>query len=147
MDFIQKNEENDAIVWCFRGIVGHQGPLLHSDPNYKGYKFNVMVEWENGETTTEPLSVIATDEPVTCDIYAKEHELLDTEGWKRFRNTAKKEKHFLQLVKQAKMRSYRNAPKYRFGYQIPRDYKEAMKFDELNRNDRWDRSARSRCNS
>jgi hypothetical protein len=147
MDFIQKNEENDAIVWCFRGIVGHQGPLLHSDPNYKGYKFNVMVEWENGETTTEPLSVIATDEPVTCAIYAKEHELLDTEGWKRFRNTAKKEKHFLQLVKQAKMRSYRNAPKYRFGYQIPRDYKEAMKFDELNRNDRWDRSARSRCNS
>jgi hypothetical protein len=147
MDFIQKNEENDAIVWCFRGIVGHQGPLLHSDPNYKGYKFNVMVEWENGETTTEPLSVIATDEPVTCDIYAKEHELLDTEGWKRFRNTAKKEKHFLQLVKQAKMRSYRNAPKYRFGYQIPRDYKEAMKFDELNRNDRWDRSARLRCNS
>jgi hypothetical protein len=147
MDFIQKNEENDAIVWHFRGIVGHQGPLLHSDPNYKGYKFNVMVEWENGETTTEPLSVIATDEPVTCAIYAKEHELLDTEGWKRFRNTAKKEKHFLQLVKQAKMRSYRNAPKYRFGYQIPRDYKEAMKFDELNRNDRWDRSARSRCNS
>jgi hypothetical protein len=136
-----------TIVWHFRGIVGHQGPLLHSDPNYKGYKFNVMVEWENGETTTEPLSVIATDEPVTCAIYAKEHELLDTEGWKRFRNTAKKEKHFLQLVKQAKMCSYRNAPKYRFGYQIPRDYKEAMKFDELNCNDRWDRSARLRCNS
>jgi hypothetical protein len=52
--------------------------------------------------------------------------------------TQPREKHFLQLVKQAKLRSYRNAPKYKFGYQIPRDYKEAMKFDELNRNDRWD---------
>jgi hypothetical protein len=102
-----------------------------------------MVEWENGETTTEPLSVIAANDPVTCAIYAKEHDLLDTEGWKRFRNTAKRENHFLQLVKQAKLHLYRNAPKYKFGYQIPRDYEEGMKFDELNRNDRWDRSVKS----
>jgi hypothetical protein len=91
MDFIQKNEENDAIVWRFRRIVGHQGPLLRSDPDYKGSKFNVMVEWEKGETTTEPLSVIAANDPVTCAIYAKEHDLLDTEGWKHFRNTAEGE--------------------------------------------------------
>jgi hypothetical protein len=97
-----------------------------------------MVEWENGETTTDPLSVIATDDLVTCAIYAKEHDLLDTKGWKCFRNMVKREKHFLRPVKQAKKRSYCNAPKYKFGYQIPRDYKEAMKFDELNRNDRWD---------
>jgi hypothetical protein len=102
-----------------------------------------MVEWENGETTTEPLSVIATDDPVTCTIYAKEHDLLDTEGWKRFRNTAKREKHFLRLVKQAKLCSYRNAPKYKFGYQIPRDYEEAMKFDKMTRNDRWDLSVKA----
>jgi hypothetical protein len=68
MDFIQKNEEDDAIVWCFQQIVSHQGPLLHSDPNYKGSKFNIMVEWENGETTAEPLSVIAADDPVICAI-------------------------------------------------------------------------------
>jgi hypothetical protein len=74
MDFIQKNEENDAIVWRFWQIVRHQGPLLHSDPDYKDSKFNVMVEWENGETTTEPLSVIAADNPVTCAIYAKDGE-------------------------------------------------------------------------
>jgi hypothetical protein len=36
MDFIQKNEENEGIIWHFHQIVGHQGPLLHSDPNYKG---------------------------------------------------------------------------------------------------------------
>jgi hypothetical protein len=85
MDFIQKNEENDAIVWHLWQIVGHQEPLFCSDPDYKSSKFNVMVEWENGETTTEPLSVIAADDLVTCAIYAKEHDLLDTEGWKRLR--------------------------------------------------------------
>ncbi len=143
MDFIQKNEENDAIIWRFQRIIGHQGPLLRSDPDYKGSKFNIMVEWENGETTTEILSVIAADDLVTCAIYAKEHDLLDTEGWKHFRNTAKREKHFLQLVKEAKLCSYRNAPKYKFGYWIPRDYKEAMKFDELNHNNKWNQSVKA----
>jgi hypothetical protein len=104
-----------------------------------------MVEWENGEITTEPLSVIAADDPVTCAIYAKEHDLLDTtKGWKHFRNLAKREKHFLQQVKQAKLHSYHSAPKYKFGYQIQRDYEEAMKFDELNHNDRWDQSVKAK---
>jgi hypothetical protein len=53
-----------------------------------------MVEWKNGDTTTERLSVIAANDPVTCAIYAKEHDLLDAEGWKRFRNMAKREKDF-----------------------------------------------------
>jgi hypothetical protein len=144
MHFIQKNEENDAIVWHFWQIVGPQGPLLDSgDPDYKGSTFNVMIEWENGEIMTEPLSVIATNTRITCVIYAKEHDLLDTEGWKCFRNMAKREKHFLQLVKQAKLHSYRSAPKYKFGFQIPRDYEEAMKLDELNCNDKWDQSVKA----
>ena len=144
MDFIQKNEENDSIVWRFRRIVGHQGPLLRSDPDYKGSKFNVLVEWENGEITSEPLSVIAADDPVTCAIYAKEHDLLGAEGWKHFRTLAKREQHFLRLVKQAKLRSYRRSPKYKFGHRIPRDYEEALKFDELNRNDKWEQSVKVR---
>jgi hypothetical protein len=80
-------------VWRFKRIVGHQGPLLWHDTNYNGLKFNVLVEWENGEITTEPLLVIAADDPVTCAVYAREKNLLDVEGWKRFRNLAKQEKH------------------------------------------------------
>jgi hypothetical protein len=107
LDFIKKNQENDAIVWQFRRIVGHQGPLLWHDKDYNGSRFNLLVEWENGEITTEPLSVIAANDPVTCAVYAREHELLDVEGWKCFQNLAKRKKHFLRLVKQAKMKSYR----------------------------------------
>jgi hypothetical protein len=107
MDFIEKNQENDAIVWRFRRIVGHQGPLLRHDKDNNGSRFNLLVEWENGEITTEPLSVIAADDPMTCAVYAREHDLLDVEGWRRFWNLAKREKHFLRLVKQAKMKSYR----------------------------------------
>jgi hypothetical protein len=118
--------------------VGHQGPLLQHDKDYNGSRFNVLVKWKNGEITTEPLSVIAADNPVTCAVYAREHDLLDVEGWKCFRNLAKCEKHFLRLVKQAKMKSYRQSPKYKFGYRIPKDYEEALKLDELNQNTKWE---------
>jgi hypothetical protein len=101
-------------------------------------RFNLLVEWENGEITTHPHSVIAADDPVTCAVYAREHELLDVEGWIHFRNLAKHNKHFLHLIKQAKMKSYRQSPKYKFGYRIPRDYEEALKQDELNQNTKWE---------
>jgi hypothetical protein len=138
MDFIEKNQENDAIVWRFQRIVGHQGPLLRHDKDYNGSRFNVLVEWENGEITTEPLLVIAANNPVTCAVYAREHDLFDVKGWKRFRNLAKHEEHFLRLVKQAKMKSYHQSTKYKFGYRIPKDYKEVIQLDELNQNTKWE---------
>jgi hypothetical protein len=137
MDFIKKNQENDANVWRFQHIVGHEGPLLWHDKDYNGSRFNVLVERENGEITTEPLLVIAADDPVTCAVYAREHDLLDVEGWKCFQNLAKHEKHFLCLIKQAKMKPYRQSPKYKFRYRIPKDYEEALKLDELNQNTKW----------
>ena len=48
-----------------------------------------MIEWENGEITTEPLAIIAADDPVTCAIYARDNNLLDLAGWKRFKGIAK----------------------------------------------------------
>ena len=84
LEYIAKNEEQDddqAIIWKFKRIAGHQGPLNKGDPGYNGSKFNVLVEWETGESTYEPLDVIAADDPVTCAIYAKEKGLLNEPGW------------------------------------------------------------------
>ena len=88
LEYIAKNEEKDddqAIVWKFKHIAGHQGPLKKGDPGYNGSKFNVLIEWETGELTYEPLDVIAADDPVTCAIYAKDKGLLDEPGWRRFK--------------------------------------------------------------
>ena len=70
----------DQELFKFRAIIGHQGHLLASDPDWKGSKYNVLVEWETGEITFEPLSIIAADDPVTCAAYAKENDLLALEG-------------------------------------------------------------------
>ena len=46
----------DQELYKFRAIIGHQGPLLASDPDWKGSKYNVQVEWETGEITNRNMS-------------------------------------------------------------------------------------------
>ena len=62
MDYIQKAtdaEKDPDSLFKFRDIVAHQDPLESTDPDHKGSKYNVMVEWESGEVTYEPLTLIS----------------------------------------------------------------------------------------
>ena len=104
-----------------------------------GKEANTMFkfEWETGEITFEPLSIIAADDPVTCAAYAKEKDLLALEGWRRFRSLAKKDKVLARAIKQSKIRQVRRSQTYMFGYLIPRNYMEAIQFDSENKNSKW----------
>ena len=132
----------DQELYRFRAIIGHQGPLLTSAPGWKGSKYNVQVEWETGEITFEPLSIIAADDPVTCAAYAKQHDLLALEGWCRFRNLPKKDKVLARAIKQSKISQARKyidklAATYRRlfhddppkGYKIPLDKNDHPELD------------------
>jgi Reverse transcriptase (RNA-dependent DNA polymerase) len=136
LEYLAKDDEND-VVWKFRRIVSHQGPLQSGHPDYKGSKYNVMVEWETGERTSEPLQLIATDDPVTCAIYARDNGLLELPGWKRFKPLAKRQKSFTRTVNQAKLKSYTCSPKYKFGFEVPKNYAHAMHLDGKNKNTKW----------
>jgi hypothetical protein len=70
-------------------------------------------------------------------MYAREHGLLEEEGWKRFKGIAKREKKMLRMVNQSRIKATRNAPRYKFGYHIPCNYSEAMQFDLKNGNTLW----------
>jgi hypothetical protein len=59
LEYITKDEETN-IMWKFRCIISHEGP-------HKGSQYDLLIEWESGET----LAIIATDDPVTCAIYAR----------------------------------------------------------------------------
>jgi hypothetical protein len=62
---------------------------------------------------------------VTCAIYARENGLLNQPGRKCFWHIAKHKKKFTHVVNQAKLKSFNNEPKYRYGYEIPRTYEQA----------------------
>ena len=42
-----------------------------------------------------------------------------------------------RLLKQAKLRSFRTAPRYKFGYLIPNSWTEAKELDKRNGNKKW----------
>ena len=130
------DQESD-VVWKFKNIISHKGPLSQNHPNYKGSKYNVQVRWENEEITSEPLKVIAADDPVTLAQYALDNDILDTDGWRRFHGIAKNQKKMKRMVNQAKLRSYRHSPKYMFGFEVLRNYAHALELDKKNGNTSW----------
>ena len=71
-----------SMHWTFKAITEHQGPIKPSNARYIGSSYNVLVHWEDGSDTFEPLSVMAKADPLTCALYAKDNDLLDTPGWK-----------------------------------------------------------------
>ena len=73
----------------FDRITDHQGPLKRNDPRHKGSSWNVYVHWDDSEATWEPLNEIAKFDPVTVAMYAHEHGLLTTLGWRILQQTAK----------------------------------------------------------
>ena len=88
------------------------------------------MEWETGEATFEPLSVIAADDPVTCA--ANMTCLL----WKNGIGSGTLPKEIKSLLGQSnkeKFRQVRRSQTYMFGYLISRNYMEAMQFDKENR--------------
>lgn len=138
MNYIYRdNCEDKDYVWKFRKILSHQGPLTRRHKNWLGSKYNVEVEWENGEITFESFEEIYIDDPVSLAVYAKNNGMLEVEGWKRLKPLAKRQKKMGRLIRQAKLRSFRTSPKYMYGYQIPSTYEEAIELDKKNGNNKW----------
>ena len=97
----------------------------------------MMIEWDTGETTHEPLPLIIQDDPISCAVYAKKHGLLNTSGWKHLKRYDETSKRLLRAAKQFKIRQVRKAITYQFGYQVPRNYEDALRLDMENRNHKW----------
>jgi hypothetical protein len=134
MDYFGKAKDEHGQLWKFHHIVHcqpSQGPLKQNHPDYNGSSYDIMLEWENGENMPEPLDVVAKDNTITCAVYDKENGLLDAPGGKRFKPMAHRHKKFLWMVNQAKPScSFHTAPRYKYGYNIPRDNDHAIWLDE-----------------
>ena len=116
-NLIHDDDATDGI-WQFRKILSHHGPINSKDPMHKGSRYNVLIEWETGEVTMEPLKNVQHDKAV-CGTYARKSGLLDTPGWKQFRKHAHREQKLLRLVNQAKLHSFRTAPVYKHRHLVP----------------------------
>ena len=64
----------------YSGILDHQVPLRNHNPRYKGSTYNILINWEDGTQTWEPLNFMAKQDPVTVAKYAITISLTPLDG-------------------------------------------------------------------
>ena len=65
MNYLHRDElEEDGHVWAYRKILSHAGPFTSKDPQHRGSSYNLMVEWENGDISEEPLNWMIKENPI-----------------------------------------------------------------------------------
>ena len=73
---------------------------------------------------------MAKADPLTCALYAKDNDLLDTPGWKSLKRIATGEVKFARMVnKQAKLQQSCHGHTYKFGIFVPKNRKDALAID------------------
>ena len=108
-----------------------------------GSKYNLLIEWENGERSAEPLAKVLEDAPYEVALYAMQNNLLDEPGWKRCKRFARMRNRFTahysikylkRQVTRARTEAFRKAPKYKYGYEVPYNYEGSVRLDGENKN-------------
>ena len=127
---MEQDVGEDEIYYGFKAIGDHR-----KSPETN--KWEIRIKWEDGSETWEPLSEFWRNDPMTVAIYAKEHQLLEVPGWKRFKSYIQSKKKVNQLRMQAKMSAKRHSIQYKFGVQVPRNHREAMELDKKHGNHLW----------
>ena len=66
MEYLEDKTDTGPLedgLYRFTCIKDHKGPYTSSDPEYNGSSYNLLIEWETGEQTWEPLSNIIASDP------------------------------------------------------------------------------------
>ena len=89
---------------------------MSSDPEHLGSSYNLLIEWQTGEMTWEPLSKIIASDPYTCAIYyAKKYDLHFTPGWKLLKTHARTARRLIRTLKKSKYGQAKASRKYKHG--------------------------------
>ena len=115
MEYLEDKTDTGPLedgLYRFKCIKDHKGPYTSSDPEYNGSSYNLLIERETGEQTWEPLSNIIASDPYTCAVYAKEHNLLNTPGWKILKRHARTARRLIRTLKKSKYRQARASRYY-----------------------------------
>jgi hypothetical protein len=133
---------NKMLEWCERDMhldkhYEIDAILAHRKNPKSGYKYDVKIRWGDGTTQWNDLKSTFQDDPVSVALYAKRNGLLDTLGWKNCKPYVKNKKKLARMIHQARLKSNRTRPVYKYGTQVPRSHDEAVKIDEKHGNAEW----------
>ena len=136
-ELMAAKESGQSECFLYSRIADHQGPLKAHDLKYHGSSYNVLVTWDDGMQTWEPLNMMVKQDPVMLARYAHDHDLLNKPGWKFLRWTAKHHQFVNVIMNAIKRRGMANQVRYKFGVHILCMYSEAIMLDKENGNTLW----------
>ena len=133
---------NKMLEWCERDMImdGHfeiDAILAHRKNPKAGFGYDVKIRWGDGTCQWNDLKLTFDDDPISVALYAQRNNLLNDPGWKKCKPYAKNKKKLARMVNQARLRSNRTRPVYKYGFQVPRNHEEAVRIDEKNGNTLW----------
>ena len=106
MEYLEENfdtGQHEDGLYKFKSIKDHRAPYTSTDPEYLGSSYNLLIEWDTGEMTWEPLSNIIADDPYSCAVYAKKFDLLNSQRWKQqLKRHARTAKRLTRTLKKSK---------------------------------------------
>jgi hypothetical protein len=110
--------------WTFKDVLRHRDPLKKSHKDYKGSLYNVLLLWDNGSETYEPLDMDIKDDPATLAAYARKQGFLNEPSWKKLKAIARHLVHDSQGAYHLhyNVMAYKQTkdPVYQFGIQVSR---------------------------
>jgi hypothetical protein len=78
INLLNKEEEDGHPYWTFSEILEHRKNYTQDGKSY----IEVLVKWDIGEPTWEPLNNMKADDPVTVAAYAKQKGLQNLANWR-----------------------------------------------------------------
>lgn len=130
------------VEWCERdrqteGFYKIDGILAHRKAPKAQRGYEVEILWQDGTKSWNDMGLTFIDDPVSISLYALKNDLLNTPGWKSCKRYTRNAKQLSRMVNQAKLRSLRNRPIYKYGFQVPRNHNEAARIDAKMGNSLW----------
>lgn len=137
-------------------IGNYEGVLVKKrcrkgDKHMNGSNWNLMIEWEDRERILEPLPLFFANASYEVAEYSLLHKLIDTPAWRRCRRYATRRNrlnpdpchfqanmHYIEgKVYKAKLKSFNPATKFKYGVEVPHNYLDAKRLDQLNEYTFW----------
>ena len=92
------------------------------------------------------MKVIKEDDSFTLAKYSHDNDLVDQPGWKWARRLTKNPKKFIRIARIFAAQAKKHGTKYKHGVKVPRNFNEAVKFNQENRNSLWQDAVKREMN-
>jgi hypothetical protein len=141
LDHLERNEIDSEDVkenmTRFVSISSHQGPLSYKDNNYKGSRYNMLVEWDDEDVTWKSIVIIRADDPITVAKYVNESGLINNHGFNKYKKFINKQPVKTRKVNVTTTIYSKHTLKSKFGFLVPRNHEEAIWLDKQNNDTLW----------